>query len=66
MGERLGTDVLASNAIMMQFLFLAAYGLDGFAHAAEALCGQTAGEGSATTSTSTLKPVATSPLPPLL
>ncbi len=39
MGEKLGPDVLAANAIMMQLLMFAAYGMDGFAYAAEALTG---------------------------
>jgi MATE family multidrug resistance protein len=45
MGERLGSDVLAANALLMQLVLLAAYGMDGFAFAAEGLCGQRLGAG---------------------
>lgn len=38
-GEKLGDDVLAANALMIQFLFFAAFSLDGFAYAAEGLAG---------------------------
>ncbi len=44
-GARLGTQVLAANAILLQFLTLAAHTLDGFAHAAEALTGKATGAG---------------------
>ncbi|MEH6580661.1 MAG: MATE family efflux transporter [Halioglobus sp.] len=43
MGDKLGTEVLAANTIMMQLLMLAAYGMDGFAYAAEALTGHRIG-----------------------
>ncbi len=43
-GAQLGESVLAANAILMQLLALTAYGLDGFAHAAEALVGKSAGQ----------------------
>ncbi|MEH6635126.1 MAG: MATE family efflux transporter [Halioglobus sp.] len=39
MGDKLGSDVLAANALMLQLLMLAAYGMDGFAFAAEGLAG---------------------------
>jgi len=39
MGDKLGPDVLAANTIMIQLLLLAAYGIDGFAYASEALTG---------------------------
>jgi MATE family multidrug resistance protein len=39
MGGKLGPDILAANAIMMQLLMLGSYGMDGFAYAAEALTG---------------------------
>ncbi|MFK7967127.1 MAG: MATE family efflux transporter [Burkholderiaceae bacterium] len=42
-GTALGATVLAVNAILLQFLHLLSYGLDGFAHAAEALVGQAVG-----------------------
>ena len=38
-GAQLGTVVLAANAILINMLHMLAYGLDGFAHAAEALVG---------------------------
>ena len=40
---RLGEEVLAANAVLLHFLHLIAYGLDGFAHAAEALVGSAVG-----------------------
>ncbi|MGI0119761.1 MATE family efflux transporter [Zooshikella sp. RANM57] len=43
-GARLGDTVLASNAILINFLLFIANGLDGFAHAAEALTGKAIGE----------------------
>ncbi len=44
-GARMGNLVLAANAVLMQFQNLTAFGLDGFAHAAEALVGKAVGEG---------------------
>lgn len=38
-GARIGETVLAANAVLMQLQFFLAYGLDGFAHAAEGLAG---------------------------
>lgn len=38
-GAQFGTVVLAANAILINMLQMIAYGLDGFAHAAEALVG---------------------------
>ena len=43
MSTRLGTSTLAANTIMLQLLMLVAYGLDGFAFAAEGLAGNAAG-----------------------
>ncbi|MGD2031442.1 MAG: MATE family efflux transporter, partial [Gammaproteobacteria bacterium] len=43
-GARMGTAILAANAILLQFQYLMAYALDGFAHAAEALAGRAFGE----------------------
>ena len=43
MGSKLGSDVLAANALMMQLVMFAAYGMDGFAFAAEGLAGQRLG-----------------------
>jgi len=42
-GAKLGVAVLAANAILMNFMHFMAYGLDGFAHAAEALVGEAMG-----------------------
>ncbi|MGA0704754.1 MAG: MATE family efflux transporter [Steroidobacteraceae bacterium] len=44
-GSRLGSEVLAANALLMNFLFLASYVLDGFANAAESLVGRSIGAG---------------------
>ncbi len=41
---RLGGQILAANAVLMNFQFLTAFGLDGIAHAAEALVGKAVGE----------------------
>ncbi|MGJ8686215.1 MAG: MATE family efflux transporter [Spongiibacteraceae bacterium] len=38
-GAALGPTILAANAILLQLVLVSAYGLDGFAHAAEALSG---------------------------
>ena len=43
LGARMGDAVLAANAVLMNFLNIVAYGLDGFAHAAEALVGGAVG-----------------------
>jgi len=48
MGSRLGSEVVAANALLMQLLMLTAYALDGFAYAAEGLAGSRAGAGDAT------------------
>ena len=42
-GARLGTTVLAANAILMNFQSFLAHGLDGFAHATSALVGEAVG-----------------------
>jgi MATE family multidrug resistance protein len=44
LGSRQGEIVLAANAVLMNFFTLAAFGLDGFAHAAEAMVGKAVGE----------------------
>ncbi len=44
-GAQQGETILAANAILLQLLMLTAYGLDGFAHAAEALTGKAIGAG---------------------
>ncbi|HBR96411.1 MAG TPA: hypothetical protein DD979_03415 [Gammaproteobacteria bacterium] len=46
-GAQMGTPVLAANTVLMQLLVMQAYGLDGFAHAAEALAGSAYGAGNA-------------------
>jgi MATE family multidrug resistance protein len=43
LGARFGDVTLAANQVLMQFLEITAYGLDGFAFAAEALIGQAVG-----------------------
>lgn len=43
-GARYGDVVLAANAVLMNFQTFMAYGLDGFAHAAEALVGKAIGQ----------------------
>jgi len=42
-GARLGEVALAANAVLLQLQMLMSYGLDGFAHAAEALAGRAFG-----------------------
>ncbi|WP_036230290.1 MATE family efflux transporter [Marinobacterium jannaschii] len=43
-GARQGTDILSANAVLLNFLLLISNGLDGFAHATEALAGRTVGQ----------------------
>ena len=43
LGAGLGDVTLAANQVLLQFLSITAYALDGFAFAAEALVGQTLG-----------------------
>lgn len=43
MGARFGSAVLAANALLLNFFYLAAYALDGFANAAESLVGRAVG-----------------------
>ena len=47
-GEKLGANTLAANALLMQLLMLAAFGMDGFAYAAEGLTGNRLGAGDLT------------------
>ena len=47
LGARFGDVTLAANQVLLQFLEITAYALDGFAFAAEALVGQAVGAGSA-------------------
>lgn len=42
-GARLGPEILAANAILMQLMLLASYGQDGYAHAAEAMAAREIG-----------------------
>jgi MATE family multidrug resistance protein len=44
-GARLGSLVLAANAVLINLLHITSFALDGFAHAAEALVGKAVGEG---------------------
>lgn len=44
LGARLGTVVLAANALLMNFQSVLSYALDGFAHAAEAIAGREWGQ----------------------
>lgn len=43
-GARFGDTTLAANAVLLTFLTIASYALDGFAHAAETLVGQSVGK----------------------
>ncbi|WP_286264264.1 MATE family efflux transporter [Thalassotalea atypica] len=43
-GARLGDDIIAANAILMNFLLLISFGLDGIANAAEVLVGKAKGQ----------------------
>ncbi|HUF86561.1 MAG TPA: MATE family efflux transporter [Thermohalobaculum sp.] len=43
LGSTQGDVILAANGILLQFVFIASHGLDGFAMAAEALVGQSLG-----------------------
>ena len=42
-GAKMGTDILAANAVLLNFLYLIANGLDGLAQAVEALVGRAIG-----------------------
>lgn len=42
-GARLGDEVLAANAVLMNFLMFISFGLDGFAYAVEAMVGKAVG-----------------------
>ena len=44
-GARMGDGVLAANALLLNLLLLISNGLDGFAHAAEAMTGEALGQG---------------------
>ena len=47
LSSRQGEILLAANAVLFNFLTFAAFGLDGFAHAAEAMVGRHVGRGDA-------------------
>jgi MATE family multidrug resistance protein len=47
LSSRQGEIVLAANAVLLNFLMFSAFGLDGFAHAAEAMVGRHVGRGDA-------------------
>ncbi|HHJ20571.1 MAG TPA: MATE family efflux transporter [Gammaproteobacteria bacterium] len=57
-GAREGETTLAANAILLNFFVFMAFGLDGFAHAAEALVGKSLGQGQRRYFLSTLKKTA--------
>ncbi|KDE41378.1 DNA-damage-inducible protein F [Nitrincola lacisaponensis] len=42
-GARMGTDIVAANAVLLNFLVLISNALDGYAHATEALAGRALG-----------------------
>ena len=44
-GARAGDAILAANAVLLNFHWIASYGLDGFANASEALVGEAIGAG---------------------
>jgi MATE family multidrug resistance protein len=44
-GARLGNVTLAANAVLLHFVHVMTFGVDGFAHAAEALAGRAYGAG---------------------
>lgn len=54
-GARMGDEVLAANAVLMQFFILFSHFSDGFAFSAEALCGKFAGAGYRAGLTATLR-----------
>lgn len=43
-GAKLGTIIVATNAVLMNFMMFASYALDGFAYAVEALAGESVGQ----------------------
>lgn len=58
-GAELGDVILAANAVLLIFQSLMSYGLDGFAHAAEALTGSALGSESRTSFRSAVRASAT-------
>jgi MATE family multidrug resistance protein len=59
-GARSGDAILAANAVLLNFHWIAAYGLDGFANATEALVGEAVGADRRQDYRSVLKATATS------
>lgn len=57
-GARQGDTVLAANAVLLQFIILTSYALDGFAHAAESLIGRAYGKRNWQAFTSTVRATA--------
>ncbi|WP_063659939.1 MATE family efflux transporter DinF [Aliivibrio fischeri] len=47
-GASLGVDIVAANAVLMSFLMMISYGMDGFAYAMEAMVGKAIGAKSRT------------------
>lgn len=47
-GASLGVDIVAANAVLMSFLMMISYGMDGFAYAMEAMVGKAIGAKSKT------------------
>ncbi|MCJ2378712.1 MATE family efflux transporter DinF [Vibrio sp. ZSDZ34] len=43
-GAAFGDDIIAANAVLMSFLMMISYGMDGFAYAIEAMVGKAIGE----------------------
>ncbi|MGO2132448.1 MAG: MATE family efflux transporter [Halomonas sp.] len=54
-GAAQGDTILAANAVLLQFIMLTSYGLDGFAHATESLIGRAIGQQSPRTFNATLR-----------
>ncbi|HSH49689.1 MAG TPA: MATE family efflux transporter [Halomonas sp.] len=54
-GAAQGDTVLAANAVLLQFIMLTSYALDGFAHATESLIGRAIGQASARAFNHTLR-----------
>jgi MATE family multidrug resistance protein len=54
-GAAQGDTVLAANAVLLQFIMLTSYGLDGFAHATESLIGRAIGQANSRVFNDTLR-----------
>jgi MATE family multidrug resistance protein len=53
-GAAFGDDIVAANAVLMSFLMIISYGMDGFAYAMEAMVGKAIGAKSRTALTESL------------